>query len=46
MNLLTGKGGIATSQGCKFNMPGRGKTRAGEGTFRTGEGTVRTGQDF
>ena len=38
-NLLTGKGGIATSQE-------RGTIRAGKGTFRAGEGTVRAGKEF
>ena len=38
-NLLTDKGAIAMSQGCKANMPG-------QGTIRAGEGTIRAGQDF
>ena len=38
-NLLTGKGAIAMSQGCKANMPG-------QGTIRAGEVTIRAGQDF
>ena len=38
-NLLTGKGVIATNQGCKTNMPGR-------YTIRAGETTIRAGQDY
>ena len=38
-NLLRGKGAIATSQGCKANMPGR-------CTIRAGEATIRAGQDY
>ena len=33
-NLSIGKGAIATSQGCKANMPGRGIIGVGEGTIR------------
>ena len=38
-NLLTGKGAIATSQGCKPNMPG-------QSTIRVDESTVRAGRDL
>ena len=38
-NLLTSKAVIATSQGCKANIPGR-------STIRADEGNVRTDLDF
>ena len=46
VNLLTGKGAIATSQGREANMPGWGTIIVSEGTFRAGEGIVRASQDF
>ena len=38
-NLLTGKGGIAASQGREANMPE-------QGTITVGEEAIRAGQDF
>ena len=35
-NLLTGKGGIAASQGREANMPEQGTITAGEETIRAG----------
>ena len=46
-NLLTGKGVIATSQGCKWlETLATQANISGRGTIRAGEGTIRTGQDF
>ena len=46
VNLLTGKGAIAMSQGRKANMPGWGTIKVSESTFGAGEGIVRANQDF
>ena len=46
-NLLTGKGVIATSQGCKWlETLATQANISGRSTIRAGEGTIRTGQDF
>ena len=45
-NLWIGKGAIATSQGHKVNMLGRGIIGSDEGIFRADESTIRPGQTF